>query len=264
MVLPSLSTPHKVALLSILVVIAVVAVVIPILTVRGSSTPTNIQTDMIQVLRTVKTELENLKIKINNNLNKTETPQEKNSLAVIPFSNLENNPAAISVDAPAQARQKRQALPDVTTDTASTAGVEDTNTVTSVGTVGSTASQEQAETSTENTSVVSAPSALNNTMVNGGNKVERFVDELSEVLDVLTKTEHDMVSGVVNSVDTGLELSNKIHARADQIINITIDTPAGKQLVRDMLAKVENAEDDVIKTIGLIENIQTLKVSLHK
>ena len=89
------------------------------------------------------------------------------------------------------------------------------------------------------------------------------MDQLTTGLDLLTKTEHDMDTGIMNSVDTGIQLSSKIHAGIEEIGNITIDTPAGKQLARDLLARVDTAEKDVIKNIGLVEDIHNtdLKVS---
>ena len=118
MVFSTLSTRTKVSLLSALIVIAVVAVVIPMLAVgrsSESSPPTTYSmdnTDHIQVLRTVNTELENMKIQINSKLDKTEGSPEKKSTNTIPLIIPESDPARVSVDA--SARPKRQAVSETT------------------------------------------------------------------------------------------------------------------------------------------------------
>ena len=118
MVFSTLSTVAKVSLLSVLIVIAVVAVVIPMLAVRRSSesspptTYSTDNTDHIQVLGAVKTELENMKIQINNKLGKPEGSSGKNSTNTIPLIIPESDPARVSVDA--SARPKRQAVSETT------------------------------------------------------------------------------------------------------------------------------------------------------
>ena len=91
MVFSALSTVAKISLLSVLIVIAVVAVVIPMLVVgRSSETspPTTYSTDntvSIHVLRAVRTELENMKIKISNKLDRTNGSSKPNSMNMIPL-----------------------------------------------------------------------------------------------------------------------------------------------------------------------------------
>ena len=114
----TLSTVAKVSLLSVLLVIAVVAVVIPMLAVgrsSESSPPTTYSTDntvSIHMLRAVRTELENMKIKISNKLDRTNGSSKPNSMNMIPLIIPENDQAKISVVA--TARNKRQAVSETT------------------------------------------------------------------------------------------------------------------------------------------------------
>ena len=95
----TLSTVAKVSLLSVLLVIAVVAVVIPMLAdgrSSESSPPTTYSTDntvSIHVLRAVRTELENMKIKISNKLDRTNGSSKPNSMNMIPLIIPENDQA---------------------------------------------------------------------------------------------------------------------------------------------------------------------------
>ena len=95
--------------------------------------------------------------------------------------------------------------------------------------------------------------------VNNKQTIEHIVDEITEVLDLLGKTEQDMVEGLIRNNAIGLELSNRIHAGVEVISNMSINTLADKQLARDLIAKIYTAKEDVSKTIRLLEKEQVLK-----
>ena len=97
--------------------------------------------------------------------------------------------------------------------------------------------------------------------VNNNQTIEHIVDEITDVLDLLGKTEQGMVKGLIRNNAIGIELSNKIHAGIEAISNMSVNTLADKQLARDLIARINTAEEDVSKTIVLLEKENVLKAA---
>ena len=232
MALSNLSTTSKISLLSVLIVIAVIAVVIPFLVLRGSTSTkatniTNSTTDNnIELLKSLQTELESLKIELKSTLEKADKPAENTNVDIAPM-NLTR-------------RRKRQTMSE-TTATTTTVKVTENTIITVTGQGGTTKTGETTPDKRENNKTV-----------------EEVVDTIIGVLDMVQKTREDIEKGISKEGETGSELSSKLHAGMLNIKDINMRTPAEKQLARELLTRIEKDEEDMKNTIKVLEDGQTL------
>jgi hypothetical protein len=164
----------------------------------------------------------------------------------------ESDPARVSVDT--SARPKRQAVSKTTK-----YAIEQQKTVEQTKVLTNVEIPASQDTVSAGSEAEAKPVEQKHETVNNEQTIEHIVDEITEVLDLLGKTESDMVKGLIRNNGIGLELSNEIYAGSEAIRNMSIDTLADKQLAMDMIARIDTAEEDVSKTIELLEKQQVLK-----
>jgi len=249
MALSNLSTTSKISLLSVLIVIAVIAVVIPFLVLRGSTStstkPTNITNNTIdnniEVLKSIQTEMESLKLVLKSSLEKADRPQEN--------ANAETAPINVNVTG----RRKRQAITDTTTTTTTVNITKDTPITVTEG------SSDQTNQNVSRISVIAKTGEATSEKKDENKTVEEVVDDIIGVLDMVQKIREDIENGIAKLGDRGSKLSTKLHAEMVNIKEIFMSTPAEKQLARELLARIEKDEEDINNTIRVLEDGQTFK-----
>jgi len=254
MALSNLSTTSKISLLSVLIVIAVIAVVIPFLVLRGSTSTstkttniTNITTDSnIEVLKSIKSELESLKFELKSSLEKADRPPENTNAETIPMN--------VNVTG----RRKRQALTETTTTTTTVKVTKDTPIIVTEGSVG------QSNQNVSPTTVLAETWQARSDKKDDNKTVEEAVDDIIGVLDMVQKIREDIEKGIAKLGDRGSELSSKLHAETVNIKDILMSTPAEKQLARELLTRIEKDEEDINNTIRVLEDGQTFNPGERK